>query len=68
MRRIEVEVAPEYAGERLDKYLASVVAELSRAQIQRLIRDTRVRVGGATPRANTTVRPGPDAFLRGSHG
>jgi 23S rRNA pseudouridine1911/1915/1917 synthase len=63
MRRIEVEVAPEYAGERLDKYLASVVAELSRAQIQRLIRDTRVRVGDATPRANTTVRPGDRIVL-----
>jgi 23S rRNA pseudouridine1911/1915/1917 synthase len=63
MRRIEVEVAPEHAGERLDKYLASVVAELSRAQIQRLIRDTRVRVGDATPRANTTVRPGDRIVL-----
>lgn len=58
MRRIEVEVAPEHAGERLDKYLASVVGELSRARIQRLIREDRVRVGGAPPRANTSVKPG----------
>ena len=63
MPRLEVEVAPEQAGERLDKYLASVMAEFSRAQIQRLIRDARVHIGTTLPRANTPVRAGDHVVL-----
>ena len=63
MPRLEVSVAPGQAGERLDKYLASVLGDLSRAQIQRLIRDERVRIGDSVPRANTSVRAGDRIVL-----
>jgi 23S rRNA pseudouridine1911/1915/1917 synthase len=63
MARVEVDVAPEQAGERLDKYLASVLGDRSRAQIQRLIRDERVRIGDKVPRANTSVKAGDRVVL-----
>ena len=63
MPRLEVDVTHEQAGERLDKYLASVLAGFSRAQIQRLIRDERVRIGATVPRANTPVRAGDRVVL-----
>jgi 23S rRNA pseudouridine1911/1915/1917 synthase len=63
MPRLEVDVAADQAGERLDKYLASVLAEFSRAQIQRLIRDERVHIGETVPRANTTVKAGDRVVL-----
>jgi len=63
MARVEVEVAPEHAGERLDKYLASVLGDLSRAQIQRLIREERVRIGDSVRRANTSVKGGDRVVL-----
>ena len=58
MPRIELEVGFEHAGERLDRYLASVLAGQSRAQVQRLIRQDLVRVGTSAPRANTSVKAG----------
>jgi 23S rRNA pseudouridine1911/1915/1917 synthase len=63
MPHVEVEVPPEHSGERLDRFLASVVGDLSRAQIQRLIRDGRVRIRDGVPRANTSVRPGDRVIL-----
>lgn len=42
-----VVVAPEAAGDRLDKTLAGLVADLSRARIQALIADGRVSRNGA---------------------
>ena len=58
MPRVELEVASEHAGERLDRYLTSVLAGQSRAQVQRLIKQACVRVGTSRPRANTTVKAG----------
>jgi 23S rRNA pseudouridine1911/1915/1917 synthase len=43
---------------RLDRYLASVVPGQSRSQIQRLIKEGRVRVDGGAAKANHTVKPG----------
>ncbi len=40
-------VPPELAGERIDRVLARLVPEWSRAQVQRLIERGLVRVGGA---------------------
>ena len=54
-----IEVTPEFEGVRLDKFLAGEVPNLSRAQVQRLIDDGRVRLARvATPKANTGVRAG----------
>jgi 23S rRNA pseudouridine1911/1915/1917 synthase len=51
-------VTAESAGQRLDRYLVTVLADYSRSQIQKLISDRRVSVGGRDARANLTVRTG----------
>jgi 23S rRNA pseudouridine1911/1915/1917 synthase len=55
MARIEVVVEADQAGERIDRFLASVVGSHSRSQIQRLIKDGLVTVNGQPTRANTSV-------------
>ncbi len=57
MPRHELEVADEYAGERLDRYLAAVLPGHSRSQLQRLIKEGLVEVGG---RPGTCERAGQD--------
>ena len=50
---------PEDAdGTRLDRFLVSVLAAHSRSQIQRLIKDGHVRVGGRAAKANQPVKTG----------
>ena len=58
MREAALEVAPEQAGERLDRYLASVLPGHSRSQVQRLIEQGHVRVEGREARANLAVKAG----------
>ncbi len=58
MPRVELEVAPEHGGERLDRYLAAVVPGQSRSQLQRLIDGGFVEVAGRRARANLPVQPG----------
>jgi 23S rRNA pseudouridine1911/1915/1917 synthase len=58
MRRLEFNVAPESAGLRVDRYLVDQLAEQSRSQLQRLIRDGHVRVGDRAVRPHTVVRTG----------
>ena len=51
--------ADDYDGQRLDRFLVSVLAEHSRSQIQRLIKDGHVQVGGrAQAQANLPVQGG----------
>lgn len=52
------------AGERLDRYLARNLPDLSRSQIQRLIRDGQVAVGEETPKPGTPVSPGMRVVVR----
>src|SRR5262245_15568301 len=58
MAPVVVDVAPEQAGERLDRYLASVLPGQSRSQVQRLIEQGHVKVEGRQARANLGVRGG----------
>ena len=51
-------VGDEVDGTRLDRFLAAVLAGRSRSQIQRLIRDGHIRVGGQPARPNHPVRLG----------
>jgi len=51
-------VPPEDAGQRLDRYLATHLPELSRTRIQELIDEGRVRVGGNAVRRAHRVVPG----------
>lgn len=45
MERIELTVAPDDAGARIDRYLAGSIPELSRSAIAKLIEDGRVTIG-----------------------
>ena len=45
---LEFLVPAEFAGQRLDRFLVSVMAEHSRSQIQKLIADGRVRLDGGS--------------------
>jgi 23S rRNA pseudouridine1911/1915/1917 synthase len=58
MPRHEIEVTEEYAGERLDRFLAALLPGHSRSQLQRLIKDGHVEAGGKPVRANTPVKAG----------
>jgi 23S rRNA pseudouridine1911/1915/1917 synthase len=53
-----VTVSDEYDGERLDRFLASVVAGQSRSHLQRLIEEGLVTVDGRPAKANHRVRTG----------
>ena len=54
----EFSVAPESDGQRLDRFLVSVLGDHSRSQIQKLIADGHVRVGARDARPNLPVRAG----------
>ena len=56
---LEFEVPADYDGQRLDRVLVSMMADHSRAQLQRLIADGCIRLRGAVAiKANTIVREG----------
>src|SRR4030095_10777472 len=52
----EFEVPPDYEGQRLDRFLVSVLEDLSRSQVQRLITDGHVSVVNRTAKANLALR------------
>jgi 23S rRNA pseudouridine1911/1915/1917 synthase len=54
----QLTVPEETAGQRLDRFLASVLGTHSRSQIQRLIEDGRVQVAGRTAKSNQPVKAG----------
>ncbi|HXJ16069.1 MAG TPA: RluA family pseudouridine synthase, partial [Candidatus Polarisedimenticolia bacterium] len=51
-------VAAEHAGERLDRFLASQLADLSRSRIQSLMQEGRVWVDGVVRKASHRVETG----------
>ena len=56
----ELRVETEYAGQRLDQYLASRIPNLSRVRIQQLITDEKVLVNGAGAKASLRLRGGEE--------
>jgi 23S rRNA pseudouridine1911/1915/1917 synthase len=56
-------VPEESAGTRLDQFLVSMLGGLSRSQVQRLIKDGQVSVGGKPGRANQPVRIDQDVSI-----
>ena len=56
--RRDLVAGPELAGVRLDVALTRLAPDLSRARIQRLVEDGRVRVGGRAARASARLRGG----------
>ena len=55
---MEFTVSGDAEGQRLDRFLASVLAEHSRSQIQKLIADGHVRLASREARPNLAVRAG----------
>ena len=53
-----ITVPEEGAGARLDQFLASTLGDVSRSQIQRLIKDARVLVAGRPAKPNQPVKTG----------
>jgi 23S rRNA pseudouridine1911/1915/1917 synthase len=60
---ITLTVPDDSDGVRLDLFLASVVADRSRSQIQRLIKDASVLVSGRIAKANQPVKAGQTIVL-----
>jgi 23S rRNA pseudouridine1911/1915/1917 synthase len=56
--RISLTVAEESDGVRLDRFLVSVLADQSRSQLQRLIKDAHVLVEGRAAKPNQAVKSG----------
>jgi 23S rRNA pseudouridine1911/1915/1917 synthase len=56
--RRDLEVAPEYDGLRLDSFLSALVADRSRSQLQRLIKEGHVTGPVADLKASTPVKAG----------
>ena len=54
----EARFVVESGGERLDRYLAARLPQLSRSVVQRLIAEGEIRLNGAVVRASYKVRPG----------
>jgi len=53
-----ISVSEDSAGQRLDRFLASVLGTYSRSQIQRLIEEGRVQVAGRAGKSNQAVKAG----------
>jgi len=58
MRIHEFTVPAEYEGQRLDKFLVSVLDGQSRSQVQQLIENGRVQLDRKAPKANLAMREG----------
>jgi 23S rRNA pseudouridine1911/1915/1917 synthase len=63
MERVTLTVDAETAGQRLDHFLVARVGGQSRSQIQRLIKDGQVLVGGRPCKPNYAVRAGDEVAL-----
>ncbi len=55
---LQLLVSPEHDGARLDRYLAAVLGDHSRSQIQRLIKDGHVTMGARQIRPSLSVHDG----------
>ena len=58
MPPLEFTVPPDFSGQRLDRFLVSVMESHSRSQIQKLITDGHVAVEGREARPNLPMREG----------
>ena len=56
--RLELTVAEDEAELRLDQFLAAHLADRTRSQVQRLIKEGRARLGAKVARPSTAVHPG----------
>ena len=64
---LTITVPEDTDGTRLDRFLVSVLPEYSRSQIQRLIKDGHVRVGGREAKPNQPVKVGQQIEIGRAH-
>ena len=64
MAPIEFRVTPDAEGQRLDRFLVTVLAGHSRSQVQKLIADGHVTVPSRNARANLAVRVGDRVLVQ----
>jgi 23S rRNA pseudouridine1911/1915/1917 synthase len=64
MHQYELRATGDDAGQRLDHFVVAQVSGFSRSQIQRLIKDGFVTVGGRDAKANSPVRAGDVVIVR----
>ncbi|MGH9350439.1 MAG: RluA family pseudouridine synthase [Vicinamibacterales bacterium] len=57
-KALEITVPADYEGQRLDRFLVSVLEGHSRSQVQKLIADGRVALDRKAPKANLAMREG----------
>ncbi len=60
---LQLVVSPEQAGNRLDRYLALVLPDLSRSYVQHLIGDAHVRVNGQVAKPSYPVQVGDEVSV-----
>jgi len=58
-----ITVPEESAGARLDQFLTSVLGDQSRSQIQRLIKEGRIRVGDRAAKPNQAIKVGQEISI-----
>jgi 23S rRNA pseudouridine1911/1915/1917 synthase len=64
MKALELELTLNAPGERLDRALADALPELSRAQIQRLIKEGQITMGGKATKASHRLEGGEQLRVR----
>ncbi len=63
MKEYRISVEEGQQGERIDKYIADVFADLSRSYVQKLIKEGRVLINGTVCKANDRLSCGDEIFL-----
>jgi 23S rRNA pseudouridine1911/1915/1917 synthase len=63
MSNIAIRVPDDWQGQRLDRFLASILPGRSRSQVQRLIKHGSVLVGGRPAKANHAVHSGDEVAV-----
>jgi 23S rRNA pseudouridine1911/1915/1917 synthase len=58
-------VPAEAAGQRLDQWLTANLGDVSRARVQQLIAQNKIRMGGETPRPALRLRGGEEIVVAG---
>ena len=63
MPAVEFTVPSDFSGQRLDRFLVSMLEGRSRSFVQKLIEDGRISIAGREARANLSMREGDRVFM-----
>ncbi|HET9598356.1 MAG TPA: S4 domain-containing protein, partial [Anaeromyxobacteraceae bacterium] len=62
---LKLEVSPDAAGQRLDKYLRRALKDVPLSHVYKLLRTRKVRVNGARGRPEQVLAAGDAVLVRG---